>query len=68
MSINEMIASCVAGFGGIERMDPSGAAYGKLCAILDAANDEALRAVHHANIRFASRLAFNRMMRRGLVS
>jgi hypothetical protein len=67
MSINEMIAACVAGFGGIERIDPSGAAYGRLCAILDGADDEALKAVHAANIRFASRLAFNRMIRRGLV-
>ncbi len=34
--------------------------------ILDQANDEALIAVYNANIKFASLLAFNRMMRRGL--
>jgi hypothetical protein len=68
MSVPDMITACVAGFGGIERIDPSGAAYKRLCAILDGADDEALRAVHHANIRFASKLAFNRMIRRGLVS
>ena len=62
------IQAAVAGFAKIDRIDPSGAAYGKLCAILDGADDEALKAVHAANIRFASKLAFNRMIRRGLVS
>ena len=60
------IQAVVAGFAKIDRIDPSGAAYTKLCAILDSANDEALKAVHVANIRFASKLAYNRMIRRGI--
>jgi hypothetical protein len=68
MTITENIQACIAGFAKIERMDPSGAAYGRLCAILDGADDEALKAVHRANIRFASKLAFNRMIRRGIAA
>jgi len=54
-------------FATLDRIDPAGPLYARLRAILDAASDEALVAVHRANIRFASRLAFNRMIRRGLV-
>jgi hypothetical protein len=68
MTLNETIQATVAGFAKIERIDPSGAAYSRLCAILDQADDEALKAVHAANINFASKLAFNRMIRRGLTT
>ena len=65
-NLSATIQTVVAGFAKIDRIDPSGAAYGRLCAILDGADDEALKAVHAANIRFASKLAFNRMIRRGI--
>jgi hypothetical protein len=61
------IQAAIAGFAHIERMDPSGNAYGRLCRILDNADDEALKAVYAARIRFVSSLALNRMVRRGLV-
>ena len=53
-------------FSGIQKMDPSGPHYPRLCAILDQADDEALKAVHAARIPFVSLLAFNRMVRRGI--
>jgi hypothetical protein len=65
--MNNIISDVIKGFANIKTMDPSGPAYSKLCAILDRASDEALIAVHSAKINFASNLAFNRMLRRGLV-
>jgi ribosomal protein S2 len=54
-------------FGAIQTMDPCGSNYKRLCAILDRADDEALKAAHAAKIPFVSALAFNRMLKRGLV-
>jgi len=54
-------------FAKVERMDPDGPIYAKLIDILDRADDAALIVAHKANIRFVSKLAFNRMIRRGLV-
>jgi len=65
--ITSNIQAAIAGFAQIERMDPSGKAYDRLCKILDSADDEALKAVYAAKIRFASKLAFNRLLRRGLM-
>lgn len=63
-----IIQEVINGFSKIEAMDPTGKAYGKLCAILDGADNEALQAIYDANIKFASKLAFNRMIRRGMVA
>jgi hypothetical protein len=51
----------------IERIDPAGAAYGKLVALLDSMDDELLIIVKDAQIKFMSMLALNRCIRRGLV-
>jgi hypothetical protein len=68
MSLAENIKAVAAGFAKGERLDPSSEVYTRLCKILDAADNEALKAVYAANIQFASKLAFNRMIRRGLVA
>lgn len=65
--MQNMIAELVAGFAKIDRMDPSGPAYAKLCDILDRADNDALQAAYDAKINFVSSLAFNRMIRRGMV-
>lgn len=65
--MNQMIETLRTEFSKIDRIDPSSRAYNWLCDILDQAGDDALKAVHEANIKFASKLAFNRMIRRGLI-
>lgn len=65
-SINENITTLRAAFGSVERMDPSGKAYAGICDLLDGCDDDALKAVHAAQIKFVSKLAFNRMIRRGI--
>lgn len=67
MTTDQMIASLRASFGSLPSMNPSGRLYAGLCALLDRADDDALKAAHKANIKFVSDLAFNRMIRRGLV-
>jgi hypothetical protein len=64
--MNNDITALRAAFSGIRTMDPSGPIYDRLCAILDRADDEALKAAHAAKIPFVSSLAFNRMIRRGI--
>ena len=51
-------------FSKFQRMDPEGPVYQRLCAILDRADNDALRAAYEANIPFVSSLALNRMIRR----
>jgi hypothetical protein len=53
-------------FGSVENMDPSGSVYPRLCALLDRCDNDALKAVYAARIRFVSGLALNRMIRRGI--
>jgi hypothetical protein len=60
------IATLRTAFAKITKMDPSGPAYRRLTAILDRADNDALKAVHAAKIPFASSLALNRMIRRGI--
>jgi hypothetical protein len=67
MTPQQMIATISEAFGKLDRMDPGGPIYAKLCALLDRADDEALKAAYAAKIKFVSPLAFNRMIRRGLV-
>ena len=67
MTITQQIQLLRAMFGNVQRIDPTGKVYKRLCKILDAADDEALQAAHAAKIRFVSALAYNRMIRRGLV-
>lgn len=66
MNQAETIKTLRAAFGNINTIDPDGPVFKKICAILDRADDAALKAVHEAKIPFASTLAFNRMLRRGL--
>lgn len=66
MATNQMIASLVAIFGKVDRMDPSGPIYAGIIDLLDRADNEALKAVYKARIRFVSALALNRMVRRGI--
>ena len=56
-----------AAFAKIETVDIDGPVYRGLVAILDRADNDALKAVHAAQIPFASSLALNRMIRRGIV-
>ena len=51
---------------GVDKMDPDGEPYKKLCKILDNATPEALRVVFAAKIKFVSNLALNRLIRQGL--
>lgn len=66
MTQAQMITSLRAAFGNVERMDPDGPTCRRLCALLDRADNDALKAVREANINFVSALAFNRMIRRGI--
>ena len=66
MTQTETINLLREAFGKIERIDPAGPAYARLCDILDRADDAALTAVYRARIPFASLLAGNRMYRRGI--
>lgn len=67
MTQQSMIALLREAFGAVDRIDPEGPSYRRLCRILDKADDDALRAVHRAKIKFVSLLAMNRLIRRGLV-
>lgn len=60
-----LISTLRASFANVESM--SDASYKKLCAILDTADNDALRAAYEAKIKFVSPLALNRMIRRGLI-
>lgn len=51
----------------VKGIDPSGKFYLGVCKALDRCDDDALRAVYNAKIKFISALAWNRMLRRGLV-
>jgi hypothetical protein len=53
-----------ADFARFETVDPCTPAYGKLISLLDALDDEALRGLAHARVKFVSRLALNRCIRR----
>lgn len=65
--MNQDIEKIRAGFGNLSSMDPEGPTYAKLIALLDRCDDEAIVAAKDANIKFVSRLALNRCVRRGLV-
>ncbi len=65
-NLSAQIETLREAFGGLERM--SDAHYNRLVAILDRASDEALLAAYNAKIAFVSTLAFNRCLRRGLIS
>lgn len=67
MTAKQMIPIIRSCFGSVETIDPSGPIYARLCALLDRADDNALRAVYKAKIKFVSPLALNRMIARGLV-
>lgn len=64
--MDQMIETLRCAYGKHERMDPDGKAYKGICDLLDRADDATLKAVHAANIKFVSMLAFNRMIRRGI--
>lgn len=50
-----------AEYGRIERVDPTGPAYRRMIAFLDAAGVPALRQLRDARVPFLSRLAANRV-------
>lgn len=60
----DQIAALKAAYAGIDRMDPCGAVYPKICALLDGLPDAALAAVAGAEIKFVSLLAQNRVAAR----
>jgi hypothetical protein len=66
-NLQATITELQTSFSTVQTMDPCGTAYARLCAILDDASDEALRAAYEAKIKFVSPLALNRMIRRGLI-
>ena len=60
-----LISQLHASAAKIQTVDPEGPTYKAICKCLDAASNDALRAVHEANIKFFSALALNRLIRRG---
>jgi len=51
----------------VHAIDPEGKFYRETCKLLDRLDDDGLKEVHGAQIKFVSALAFNRMIQRGLV-
>lgn len=66
MTSTAQITEMKATFDNLTSMHPAGMVYRRLCNILDRADDNALVTVYRANIKFVSRLALNRMIRRGV--
>ena len=64
--MEQMIETLRKGYGKHDRMAPEGKAYKGICDLLDRSDDETLKTVYRANIKFVSALAFNRMIRRGI--
>lgn len=53
-------------YSNLNTIDPDGEAYKNLCAYLDKLDDSMLVIVAAAKIKFASSLAMNRWLRRGI--
>jgi len=53
-------------YGSIGKIDPYGPTYSKLIDLLDHASDARLKQIAGADIKFVSKLARNRLMRRGI--
>ena len=54
-------------FNGINGIDPCGETYPKLIALLDRSDDDTIKALAAANIKFVSKLALNRCVTRNLI-
>jgi hypothetical protein len=67
MTQAQMITEIRQAFAKVQRIDPCGETYKRVCNLLDRADDNALKAAYEAKIPFVSSLALNRMVRRGLV-
>lgn len=63
-----MIETLRTEFSRIHLMDPYGPDYERLKTILDEADNKALIALYKAKIRWVSPFAFNRMVKRKIVS
>lgn len=63
---SSMIAKLKSEFGKINKIDPSSPTYDKLIDLLDDMDDETLKQVAKSDIKFVSKLAQNRVKRRGL--
>ena len=64
MNRTEQLSFLKSRFGSQSTMNEAN--YDALCKILDSANDEAIVYFAKANIKFVSKLAVNRCVRRGL--
>lgn len=53
-----------AAYSKINTIDPDGKGYSDLCNFLDAQDTDTLKALAGANIKFVSKLAINRIIRR----
>ena len=50
-NLEQMIATARQAFAGIDRINPDAPSYKKLCALLDRADDDALKTLMDNNIR-----------------
>lgn len=65
--MNAQIEALRTAYATIKTINPEGAGYKKLIALLDSMDNELLKIVSAAGINFVSLLAYNRCMRRGIV-
>ena len=56
-----------AAYQNIQGIDPCQPTYGKLCDLLDSLDNDTLKGLAGAQIKFVSKLAINRCVRRGLI-
>jgi hypothetical protein len=54
-------------YGKIEAIDPCQPTYIKLCGFLDSLDDDTLKALSDARIKWVSSLSLNRCIRRGII-
>jgi hypothetical protein len=65
-NVAEMIETLRTKMATVNTIDPCGPFYEKLCKILDSCDDESIVCVAKQNIKFVSKMALNRVIRRGL--
>jgi hypothetical protein len=62
--MEQQMATLRAAYANLNTIDPDGQGYAKLCELLDSLDTEALKTLACANIKFVSKLAINRFVRR----
>lgn len=67
MTLQQNIETLRTKLATVQGIDPEGKFYNETCKLLDRLDDAGLKQVHEANIKFVSKLAFNRMIKRGMV-